>query len=267
MDASQVSTQTGKGSGRSAKLKLALLYILIGGLVVSALISVTAILIGQFNDAVVKALVTTLLLVVHSLFILALVAADKNNTIGKSLLPTTILAVSIADLITSVLGLWNIWPAEYSGRAFLLYGLLIGAAFIITGVTKLKVANKPTLVVVNTTLAFVAVLTLALVPWIVAPDSSIVTAFYFRLTGALAILAATALSISAILNRIAVSHKHTAVKIARPKTLTGAMLAINICVGVLVAFIWLFGLGFFIASAARSNMPEPTVYPSSYYYN
>ena len=68
---------------RLGKLRLAFLYVLIGGLILSALISVFGILIGEFNSVIQKALLTTFIFVSHSLIVLALVSADTKNQIGR----------------------------------------------------------------------------------------------------------------------------------------------------------------------------------------
>lgn len=250
-----------------SKIKLAFLYVLIGGLIVSALISVIAILIGQFNEVVVKALLTTFIFVTHSLIILAFVSADRNNALGRTIFPTTIFVAIVANMFTTTLGTWGVWDNDISWRAFLLYMLAIGAAFIATGALKLRVAHKTTNIAVYATVLFIALLTVVLIPWVFAPHVEWLGSFYYRVIGAITILGATTLSLSVIFNRIAVSQKpelakHTQVK----ESLPGGMLAIYIVVGIIVAYAWLYGLVTLIASAATVNRPANYYNSRSYDY-
>lgn len=249
------------------KIKIAFLYVLIGGLVISALISVVAILIGQFNEVVIKALLTTFTFVTHSLLILALVLADRHNTIGKALFPTTLFAAIVANMITSTLGTWQVWDSEVSGRAFLLYMLVIGSSLIASGALKMRIAHRYTNIAVYTTLSLIAVLTLVLIPWVLAPDADWIGSFYYRLVSAVTILAATTLSLSVILNRIALSQKpELAKKPEQHKETPGGMLAIYIVVGTIAGFTWLYGVGSLI-SGASSLEREVTPYNNSTKYN
>lgn len=248
------------------KIKVAFLYVLIGGLIISALISVVAILIGQFNEVVVKALLTTFIFVTHSLLILAFVSADRHNTLGKSIFPTTIFIAIIANMFTTTLGTWGVWNNDVSWRAFLLYTLAIGSAFIATGILKLRIAHRNTNIAVYATIFFLALLTLVLVPWVLSPDASWLGSFYYRLIGAITILGATSVSLSVIFNRIAVSQNPAlVVKPAQRVDIPGGLLAIYIVIGTIVAFTWMFGLSALIVSASNVNRPVHNY--NSHYYN
>jgi len=238
---------------KMSKIKVAFLYVLIGGLVVSALISVVAILIGQFNEAVLKALLTTFIFVTHSLLILGLVSADKYNTIGKAIIPTTIFGVVIANLFTSTLGTWGIWNNGLSWRSFLLYTLLVGAAFIVTAVLKLRATNHtPTNISVYATVGFILLLTVLLAPWIFSPQTVNDYPLYYRIVGAVAILGATSLSLSAIFNRLIASKAPKVEKAPQPNT-PGGMIAIYVVFGTIAGLFWLSGVGAFLYSAATAN--------------
>jgi hypothetical protein len=248
------------------KIKVAFLYVLIGGLIVSALISVVAILIGQFNEVVVKALLTTFIFVTHSLLILAFVSADRHNTLGKNIFPTTIFIAIVANMFTTTLGTWGVWGNDVSWRAFLLYTLAIGAAFIATGVLKLRVAHRNTNIAVYATVLFLALLTLTLVPWVLSTDASWLGSFYYRVIGAITILGATSVSLSVIFNRIAISQNPgLVVKPTRQVDIPGGMLAIYIVIGTIVGFSWIFGLSALIVSASNADRPINNFNNSRYY--
>ncbi|MFY9227958.1 MAG: hypothetical protein WAO28_01360 [Candidatus Microsaccharimonas sp.] len=248
------------------KLRLAFLYILIGGLAISALISVIAILIGEFNQAVVKALLTTFIFVTHSLLVLAIVSSDKHNQLGKSLIPTTILGAVIANMLTSTLGTWELWLNNLSWKSFLFYMLVIGVVFLITVILKLRLAHKATNTLVYVTVGLLVLMTTILTPWVFAPDAAFIGDFYFRLIGAVTILSATALSIAAIVNRIAVAQNRKLVG-SDPKSLpiTGGTLAINIVVGIMVAIFWSYGLTVLLTQALTSDNPRHSCTTTSDY--
>lgn len=252
-------------SSKFSKIRLALLYVLIGGLVVSALISVAAILIGEFNSSIVKALATTFVFVAHSLVVLGIVSADTRNQIGKSLVSSTILAATIANLFTMTLGIWDLWWDGSSWKAFLIYNLIIGSAFLIAGTLKLRLKHLATSITAWVTTGFIINLAMLLAPWIAAPEATWISDFYFRLIGAVAILASTALILLVIFNRIALSQKPELSK-TRPSgnKLSAGLLAINITVGVLVSVFWVYGLAYFLVKATNYN-DTPYQYEDSYY--
>lgn len=242
------------------KLKLAFLYVLIGGLVISALISVSAILIGEFNAVIQKALLTTFVLVTHSLLALAIVSADSRNILGKSIIATTIMAAVIANMFTTTFGIWQIWGDGASVNAFHLYMLAIGTAFVVAGVLKLHLAHQVTRILTNVSAGLVGFFSLLVVPWIVIDDTAALDAFYFRAIAAAGILTATALVVTAIVNRIA-AGQHASLRHAKPSEhIPGGMLAIYINVGVLVALFWLFGFANLVVDATQINDPD-SYYP------
>jgi hypothetical protein len=224
--------------------------------VISALISIVAILIGEFNSVITKALLTTFVFVTHSLIILALVSADRNNSIGKAVIPSTIFLAIIANMFTTTLGTWNVIDGDVTWRAFLLYALAIGSSFIIAGALRLRLAHKATNAAVYTTVGSAIALTLILIPWVAAPDAEWLGSFYYRVIAVLAILGATAFSLSVIFNRIAIAANQTLNSIAQPKaTVVGGMLAIYIVTAFIVGAIWLYGLGSLIGSASSADEP------------
>lgn len=245
-----------------SKIKLAFLYVMIGGLVTSALISVFAILIGEFNEALQKALLTTLIVVAHSSLVLAIVFADTNGRLGKDILPTIILLATIANMLTSTFGIWNIWDNDISWRLFLVYMLVIGVAFLITWIERIKVAHQATKIGVYASIALVGIFGGLIVPWIVL-DQGILPELYYRLVAAASILAATTLSVTAIVRTIAVAQ-HPELKATGPvhEPYRGGMLGILITVGVVVALFWLYGMFAIIGSASTTSYDTPY----DYYY-
>lgn len=231
-------------SEKVSKIKRAFLYVLVGGLGLSALISIGAILVGEFNSVVAKALFTTLIFVSHSLIVLSIVLADRNNLIGKAIVPTVILGSIIANMLTASLGIWGIWDNVYSGRAILLYALFIGASFLYVWVRQLRIANTVTTIATNATIIVIAALTLLIGTLTIAPEFFVVQdPFFYRVISALTILGFTTLSIAAIFNRLALTQNpELAATAPKEPKLTSGLLAIVITVGSIVGLIWFIGL-------------------------
>ncbi len=238
---------------RLGRLKLAFLYTLVGGLVASALVAIIALLIGEFNDIIQKALGTILLFVTHGLFILALITADKYNQIGRSVLPTVIIGAAFASLVTTTLSTWGILSAETGWRASLCYALFIGAAFVTAGILKLRIAHKASLALLYATVGGLAAWTLLLVPWVFEVVVRF-DPFYFRLVAALTILTVTVFLVSIIVRLIALArHPELKEAAAAKSPVSGGMIAIYATVGSLVAIIWFYGFFGFLISAVDAS--------------
>ncbi|MES2630421.1 MAG: hypothetical protein V4611_00485 [Patescibacteria group bacterium] len=249
-------------SGRIGKLKLAFLYVLIGGLGASALVSIIALLIGSFNSEIQKSLLTIFVFFSHSLFILALLWADKYNQVGREVLPTSLFVLALASMISTTLGIWEVISAETAWRALGLYLLVIGAVFIISGLLKLRIKHDITKIILYTTIGSIAAIVIALVPWVL----NLVNDFdplYFRIIAALSIFASTAFLIGIILRAIALS-RHPELQTTKPiaHPMSGGLLAIYITIGTITAMVWCAGFTGFLVSAVQSGQPS---YDSSNY--
>lgn len=250
-----MTTAAPQPSERISKLKTAFLYVLIGGLAASAITSVIALLIGQFNSAILKSLLTIFIFFTHGLFILALLWADRHNQVGRFVLPTTILVLAFSNLITTTLGTWEIISATTAWRALGLYILILGAAFIVVGLLRLRVAQQAIQIALYTVVGLIIATVLSLIPWVL----QIVDTFdplYFRIVAALSILATASFLIALILRGIAMGRTPT-LKNTRPvpsKT-PGGMLAIYITLGSIAAMVWFVGFTSFLVDGVRSSQP------------
>lgn len=92
-----------------------LLYVLIGGLTVTALIAIVAIIIGEWNDATSKAVWLTVSSWVHCLIALAVVSHLPNDGSKRgnywNIFTYTVFGATIASFITTVLDIFDIIPA------------------------------------------------------------------------------------------------------------------------------------------------------------
>lgn len=252
---------------RLGKLKQAFLYVLILGLVAAALTSVIALLIGNFfSEAIGKSLLTIFIFFSHSLLILGVLWADRYNEVGRKILPTSIVVLVFASMISTTLGTWEIIDAELAWRIQGLYFLILGAIFVILGTLRLRVQQTATQISAYIAVGLVSAMVLAVAPWIL----QVVEKFdplYFRIVAALAILAATSFLITLVLRGIAVGHNaELAKQMAPKKQIPGGLLAIYITVGVIASMVWFSGFIGFIVSAADASKPPRTerLYDRSY---
>ena len=250
---------------RLSKLKTAFLYLLIGGLVTSTLISVIALLIGQFNSSILKSLLTIFIFFSHSLFILAILWADRYNQVGRLLLPTSIVVITFANMVTTTLGTWELISTEFAWRALGMYVLVLGAIFMITGILKLRIAHQTTQIGLFTSIGLIAATVLALIPWVL----QVVTNFdplYYRVVAALSILATASFLIALILRGIAIGHKPQLTGTApRKNPTTGGLLAMYITAGSITALVWFGGFIGFVVSGVDTSTPHREPEYNSYY--
>ncbi len=257
-----------KHSSGFGKVKLAFLYVLIGGLAASALIAIIALLIGEFNSAIQKALLTIFIFFSHALFILALVWSDRNNTIGKALLPTTIGALAFANMITTTLGTWELITNGLAWRFFGFYFLVLGIVFIIVGTLKLRISYSLVKNTLLTTVGLLVVSAVALAPWVLDLFSPL-DPFYFRAIGALAILTTTLFLIALIIRGITVAkHPNLKAPTGSQTPPTAGMLSIIIVLGVITALVWCAGFtGFLVIAVQSANPPRHNSYGNYYTLN
>lgn len=113
---------------RATTIRKWFLYILIGGLIVSAVISIAAVLIGEINDVVARSLWTTFIMVAHSLIAVALISAathERNSTADEVAL-NVLVGLAIASFVTAALGIWQVLSGAVVGD---LYRLMFYALF------------------------------------------------------------------------------------------------------------------------------------------
>lgn len=256
---------TASEPSRIGKLKLAFLYVLIGGLIASSLTAIISLLIGEFNSEIQKSLLTILIFFSHSLFILALLWADRDNQVGRSILPTTIFVLALANMISSTLATWEIITSETAWRALGLYMLIIGAVFIITGILKLRINHQLTKISLYAAIGSISALIIVIAPWVLNAFP-VFEPLYFRIVAALSILTSTIFIIAIILRGIALA-RHPELKATIPvtKPIPAGLLAIYIAIGSIAAMVWCGGLVAFLVSAVDTSRPDYSPYDSSLY--
>ena len=250
-------------------LKLALLYTLVGGLVISALIAVISLLFGEFGSVAKKSLFTVISFMTHALLILSLVIYDKNDSLGKRILPTTLLGVLFASTVTSTLGTWDVISEKTVSNTIGFYALVIGSAYLISRLLAMRIPHKPTNYSITATIALIAIWAVVLLPWIfnISEDFNVM---YFRIATTLSVLAATSLIISAIIRYIATSQlkgKGLAVTDKLPSaysTLPNGLKVLYVLLFVVVASIWFYGTIRLISDTSTSISRSADSYDTKY---
>jgi len=184
---------------RSAQLRKWFFYILIGGLVVSALISIVAVLIGEINDVVARSLWTTVLMVVHALVGVGFLSAASNskNSTADDVMLNTLVGLTVASFITAVLGTWEVVPGDIIGDLYQLYFYVLLASILVFCLLHARFSDAATAlcakISIGTTLAFL----IYLVPSAFDNTNSLAT-MYYRGVAAFAILLSTLVIVTVI---------------------------------------------------------------------
>ena len=214
------------------------LAIIAGGLIISAIISVAAILFGGANGVVAKSLLTTLSVVIHSLVALALLQATPVGQKPRFIVQV-VFATTIGSLIASVVGTWEIVDNATTGNFYQLfmYMLLCGSVAEL-----LFLASKDdslTRSVKYVSIALDALLLIYLVPWIFFEKTLELPDLYYRGIAAISILLGTTAILTAIAHMLyrAKHPKQQTAQIAQHKTDTG-----------MIVFWTVFGIFMFFAT-------------------
>lgn len=190
------------------------LYTLVAGLIVSALISVVAVLIGEFNSTVTRALGTTVSMVMHTLVALFLISINNKETKhGGSFVINTMILITVASFITSVLTTWDVMGGQIVGDLYLIYFYTFCASLwsrLLLYVGN-NILDKATHVTSNVAIGFTVFLYLLLIPSTVTHYPNTLPDFYYRTMAATAILLATTSVLTTVFHRIHV-FKHPEIK-------------------------------------------------------
>ena len=193
-----------------SSLKKYFLYIMIIGLVASALISVVAVLTGDFNEFTTKALSTTFLSVIHSLVFLAIVSKnERNERKSDVIIINTVLGIAIISFILSILGVWQLVDDSIVGRGYIILFYTFLLCFVAKVLLSVDLANRLVRTFTYTSLGLAFVLYLLLIPPVFVDYPAELPQIYYRIMSALAILFATSSVLTAIFEKL---HKNTRAK-------------------------------------------------------
>lgn len=198
----------------SVPIKRYVLYVLVGGLVISALISIIAVLVGEFGDTAGRALGTTVLIVIHSLLGLLFLSVKKERSLSSSVIINTLFGVLIASMATSVLGTWDIFSSDIVGDLYLVYFLALTASLLVSALLTTHLKDKVVQGLAWSSIGAVLASFGILLPWVFEDLNYILPDVYYRIVAALSILTATLIVLTVIFDRLYVV-KHPELKAAR----------------------------------------------------
>lgn len=244
------------------------LYTLVAGLVISALISITAVLIGEFNSTMSRALGTTGSMVAHTLIALLLVLANSKRSKGSSLVLNTLLLITIASFITSLFGIWDVISGRIVGDLYLVYFYAFAAVLWVQLLLEVgsNLLDKATHITSQVGIGLTALFYVLIAPtaFINYPDK--VAEFHLRAIAASAIALATASVLATVFHRIYV-FKHPEVR-SLPSTKSGwdiVMAVIVLLFGLPIIFMLIASLTAFhnadtyhSSSSSTSTLESPT---------
>lgn len=187
-------------------IKKYFLFVLIGGLVVSSLIAVIAVLIGQFNEMTWRALSTTFSIVFHAfaalLFYSISGGVDERMRKYNETYINIVLALIVASFATSVFAIWDILTGRLVGDLYATYVYTFGFASLIRLVLNATRKDQLTLWSANTSIVFSIILYLLLLPSIYTHYPDVLPEIHGRLTAAVGIILGTTSVLTAIFHRL-----------------------------------------------------------------
>lgn len=232
------------------------LYTLVGGLIISALISVVAVLIGEFNSTVSHALGTTVSMVIHTLVALLLISINtKSEKQNGSLLINTLIFITVASFITSILSIWDIITGQIVGDLYIIYFYTFCASLWARLLLRIgeNLLDKTTHIVGRTATGLTAFLYVLLIPSTLTHYPDTLPDLYYRTMAATAILLATASVLTTVFHRIYI-FKHPEVK-SLPSVKSGW----DIVLAIIVFFVGVpFIFGMMVSLMARNSAYEYT---------
>lgn len=191
------------------------LYVLVGGLIISALISIVAVLAGEFGEVAGRSLATTVVIMVHALLGLMFLSASHTRSLSAAIVVNALFAIVVGSMLTAIVGIWEL----VSGATIAdLYGtLFLGfvAALIISGLVSAHTEDKAVNAFVLSASVATVVSFTALLPWVFQNDAYVLPEIYFRIVAALFIVTATLIILTVIFDRMYVV-KHPEAVVTKP---------------------------------------------------
>ena len=191
---------------QSEKLRKLSIQIMIASLIGAAVIAVTAVLAGSFNQTFGKALLTLGLVMFHSLASLAFIDRSNNKDRSFEFFENCVFSIIVLSFFTSVLGTWAIISGDIVSKLYGTYGILLFASLhgqMLTE-TRGKQKNIDGIVLANYVMMTVVVALILPLIWLGSTDFPNV---YARILAAFGIIDATLTILAVILHRMYI-QKH-----------------------------------------------------------
>lgn len=193
-----------------SELKTYIINLLIGSLIVSALIAVLTVLLGEFNEIFARVLLTLFMVLIHSLICLGFIWDDeKQNTFERlAFFSNVSFLLIILSLFTSIFGTWEVFSSEMTWNLYQTYFVLAFASLHGDILSKALGKEKYLDNIINVNYLFMAIVVLMLQFVIYVEEAKYVLGeMFFRILGAIGIVDGT-LSILVIIFYKLYMHKH-----------------------------------------------------------
>lgn len=248
-DAIEKDVATAAPVSRSASLNKYFLYTLVAGLIISALISIVAVLVGEFNSTMARALGTTGSMVGHTLVALMIVSASSKRGRAGGLILNALLAITIASFVTSLLAIWDIVTGRVVSDLYLVYFYTFSAVLWIQLLLKVgeNALDKATHITSFVGIGLTTLLYALLVPTVFIHYPDRAAEFHLRALAASAIALATASVLAIVFHRIHL-FKHP-----EDKALSSTKTRWDVIMAVVVLFLGLPLIFGFIAAISSYN--------------
>lgn len=195
------------------QLKKLSINTMIGSLIGAAVIAVVAVLVGEFNDVLGKALFTLLIVTLHALVCLGFIDSKSkaNNPDDLKFFTNTIFVLIVFSFITAVFGVWELFPGELISRLYGTYFIVAFAALHGEMLHKTTGLDATINKIVYSNYIFMGLVIAQLLPILWAPTGTEFPGFYYRLLAAAAIVDATLTILAVILHKLYL-QKHPELK-------------------------------------------------------
>lgn len=180
------------------QLRKYFVYVLVGGLIISALIAIIAILVGTMDGLIGKSIATVGVIIVHSLIALAFISTtnEERPKKGSSMVINTLFALTVLSLITAMLGVWDIiTDNNIIMRQYLVYLAATIASVILYGLFQAIEDDRSTVISRNTAIGATLLSFILLIPVIHQFD---LPDFYYRFLTATNVVVGVSIVITVI---------------------------------------------------------------------
>lgn len=252
------------------QLRKYFVYVLVGGLIISALVAIIAVLVGNMSDLIGKTIATVMIIIVHSLVALGFISitSTKQPSRGSSIVVDTLFGITVLSLITAMLGTWEVvTDAAFILHQYMVFFVAFLTSLVIYGLFQATENDKPTVISRNTAIGSSLVSFGLLLPIIY--EVGTLHELYYRILTAVNIVVGVSIVITVIFHWYYVS-KHPELraggKAGEPMSV-GKMIMRGtlILIGIWLLMAFLAGLYNGISSTYQSPSPRHTPAPSRYY--
>lgn len=246
------------------KLRHYFVYVIVGGLVISAVIAIIAVLIGNMSGLVGKSISTLAIIVFHSLVALAFISttSTKQPNKGSTLVINTLFAITVLSLITALLSTWEvITDGNFITRQYLVFFAAFVTSLVLYGLFQSTENDKSTIMSRNTAIGSSLAVFILLLP--ILYNIGTLPEFYYRILTAVNIVAGVSVVITVIFHWYFIS-KHPELKHdSKPLSIGGVIgrsLLVLFLIWILVAV-----LSTMLRTLSQTNSQLYQSSPSRYY--